>query len=45
MIAGILFTRKVRASQGKGAGQLPVEATLRIVQQKQTAKLLAMVER
>ena len=30
--------RKVRASQGKGAGQLPVKATSRKVQQKNTVK-------
>ena len=30
--------RKVRAPQGKGAGQLPVEATPRKVQQKTTAR-------
>ena len=32
--AARVTVRKVRASQGKGAGQLPVKATSRIVQQK-----------
>ena len=32
--------RKVRASQGKGAGEMPVKATLRKVQQKKTARTL-----
>ena len=32
--------RKVRASQGKGAGEMPVKVTSRKVQQKKTAQLV-----
>ncbi len=32
-----LYVRKVRAPQGKDAGEMPVKATLRKVQQKITA--------
>ena len=37
------FMRKVRAFQKQGAGEIPVEATLRKVQQKITALALALV--
>ena len=38
-------TRKVRAPQGKGAGEMPVEATLRKVQQKITADFVSKGEK
>lgn len=36
----VIAVRKVRASKEHGAGEIPVEATLRKVQQKTTTNLL-----